>query len=46
MIPFLGSGYCYRSNSGGFFFKLGPMLLFGGGKVSAHGRISRWGVAF
>ena len=32
-IPVLGTGYCYRSNNGGFYFKIGPMLLFGSGEV-------------
>ncbi len=39
-VPFIGTGYCYRSNTGGLYFKIGPMLLFGGGQVQAWANLS------
>ena len=45
VIPVLGTGYCYRSNRGGFYFKIGPLLLFGHGEVRGWGNLTA-GVTF
>lgn len=45
VVPILGSGYCYRSNSGGLFFKVGLLLLFAPGTVQPWGNLSL-GVTF
>lgn len=45
VIPLVGTGYCYRSNSGGFYFKIGPLLLFGNGEVRGWANLTG-GVTF
>ena len=45
VIPLVGTGYCYRSNSGGFYFKIGPLLFFGGGEVQGWANLTA-GVTF
>jgi hypothetical protein len=44
-IPVLGTGYCFRSNTGGFYFKIGPMFLFGNGEVRGWANVTA-GVTF
>jgi hypothetical protein len=40
VIPILGSGYCYRNNNGGLYFKVGPLLLFAPGRVQPWGNLT------
>ena len=32
-IPFIGTGYCYRNSNGGFYFRIGPLLLLAPGRA-------------
>jgi hypothetical protein len=39
VLGVVGTGYTYRSSSGGFFFKIGPMMFIGDG-VQAWGNVT------
>ena len=39
-LPFIGTGYCYRNSTGGFFFKIGPLFLIAPGRVQPWANLS------
>ena len=40
VIPFIGTGYCYRNSNGGFYFRIGPLFLIAPGRVQPWANLS------